>query len=109
MIEAFLKGLSLGLLLSISVGPVLFSIIKQSLNNGHKGGMAFVFGVSASDLTLVVVSNVFTELFQSLLNHKMVIGIAGCIFLTSLGVYFLIFKKVKVNEAGKQVLSFRKR
>jgi threonine/homoserine/homoserine lactone efflux protein len=36
MLEAFLKGITLGLLLSISVGPVLFSVIKQSLNNGHK-------------------------------------------------------------------------
>ena len=66
MIEALLKGLTFGLLLSISVGPVLFSIIKQSLNNGHRGGMAFVFGVSASDISLVLISNIFTELFKSL-------------------------------------------
>ena len=46
MFEALLKGLTLGLLLSISVGPVIFSIIKQSLNNGHRGGIAFILGVS---------------------------------------------------------------
>ena len=109
MIEALLKGLSFGLLLSISVGPVLFSIIKQSLNNGHKGGMAFVFGVSASDISLVFISNFFTELFKSISIYKTEIGIAGCIFLVSLGVYFLFFKKVKVNEAGQQVFYFRKR
>ena len=45
MFEALLKGLTLGLLLSISVGPVIFSIIKQSLNNGHRGGLAFIIGV----------------------------------------------------------------
>jgi threonine/homoserine/homoserine lactone efflux protein len=109
MIEALLKGLSFGLLLSISVGPVLFSIIKQSLNNGHRGGMAFVLGVSASDITLVSVSNFFTEVFKSISVYKTEIGIAGCIFLVSLGVYFVFFKKVKVNESGKQVLLFRKR
>ncbi|MDP4264132.1 MAG: LysE family translocator [Bacteroidota bacterium] len=109
MIEALLKGLTFGLLLSISVGPVLFSIIKQSLNNGHRGGMAFVIGVSASDITLVVISNVFTELFKSLSSYKTEIGIAGCIFLVSLGVFFLFFKKVKVNESGQQVFAFRKR
>ena len=104
-----MKGITLGLLLSISVGPVLFSVIKQSLNNGHKGGMAFILGVSASDISLVLVSNFFTELFRSLSLHKKEIAIAGCVFLLSMGIYFLFFKKVKVNEEGKQVLAFRKR
>jgi threonine/homoserine/homoserine lactone efflux protein len=109
MIEALIKGLTFGLLLSISVGPVLFSIIKQSLNNGYKGGMAFVIGVSASDISLVLVSNIFTELFKQLSDYKTEIGIAGCIFLVSLGIYFVFFKKIKMNDAGQQVLQFRKR
>lgn len=108
MIEALLKGFTFGLLLSISVGPVLFSIIKQSLNNGHKGGMAFVIGVSVSDIALVLVSTVFTQLFKNLTTYMAEIGIAGCVFLVSLGIYFLFFKKIKVNEAGKQVFQFRK-
>jgi len=110
MIEAFLKGLTLGLLLSISVGPVVFSILKQSLNNGHKGGIAFIIGVSASDITMVLISNVFTELFSAISSHKKEIGIAGSLFLISLGVFFLFFKKIKVNEEGQQVfLQFRRR
>lgn len=109
MLEALLKGLTFGLFLSISVGPVLFTIIKQSLNNGHKGGLAFIFGVSASDITLVLVSNVFTGLFDNIKRYKTEVGVAGCIFLVSLGVYFLFFKKVKVNEEGKQVFLTRKR
>lgn len=109
MIESILKGLTFGLLLSISVGPVLFSIIKQSLNNGHRGGLAFIFGVSASDISLVLVSNIFTELFNSMKTYKTEVGVAGCAFLVSLGVYFLFFKKVKVNEEGKQIIKFRKR
>lgn len=109
MWEYMLKGLTFGLLLSISVGPVLFSIIKQSLNNGHRGGFIFIFGVSASDISLVLVSNVFTELFNSLSVYKTEVGVSGCIFLVSMGIYFLFFKKVKVNEEGKQVFKFRKR
>ncbi|HVZ57332.1 MAG TPA: LysE family translocator [Chitinophagaceae bacterium] len=109
MVEAFLKGLTLGLLLSISVGPVLFSVIKQSLNGGHRGGMAFVLGVSASDITLVLISNVFTQLFSSLITHRVFIGVAGSLFLVAMGIYFLFFKKIKVNEEGQQILRFRKR
>lgn len=109
MYEAILKGLGFGLLLSISVGPVLFSIIKQSLNNGHRGGFAFILGVSASDISLVLVSNIFTSVFNSMKLYKTEVGIAGCIFLVSMGIYFLFFKKVKVNEQGQQVFRFRKR
>jgi len=109
MLEAIIKGLGFGLLLSISVGPVLFSIIKQSLNNGHKGGFAFVAGVSASDISLVLLSNIFTTLLENLKLYKTEIGIAGCIFLVSMGIFFLFFKKVKVNKEGEQVFKFRKR
>ncbi len=109
MFEALLKGLTLGLLLSISVGPVIFSIIKQSLNNGHKGGLAFVLGVSVSDITLVFVSNVFTTVFTYLVKHKNFIGISGSLFLIVVGIYFIFFKKVKVDDSGVQVLQLRKR
>lgn len=110
MLEALLKGATLGLLLNISVGPVIFSIIKQSLNNGHRGGMAFVLGVSASDIALAMVSNMFTQLFSSISTHQTSIGIAGSIFLIVMGFYFLFFKKVKVDAMGKQVFTtFRKR
>ena len=109
MSEALLKGLTLGLLLSISVGPVIFSIIKQSLNSGHRGGIAFILGVSASDITLVLVSNVFTEVFGYLVKHKGFIGIAGSLFLIVMGVYFIFFKKIKVDDSGVQVLQLSKK
>ncbi|MDB5251619.1 MAG: lysine exporter protein [Flaviaesturariibacter sp.] len=106
---ALVKGLTLGLLLSIAVGPILFTIIKQSINNGYKGGLAFVAGVSLSDVSLAIASNLFTELFNTLIERKEVVGITGSLFLIGVGVYFLFFKKVKVNEDGKQQLKFRKR
>ncbi len=110
MFEAILKGLGFGLLLTIAVGPILFSIIKQSLNNGYRGGFAFIAGVSASDITLVLVSNIFTELFNQIKAHSVEIGIAGCIFLVTMGIYFLFFKKVNVDETGQQIFKkFRKR
>lgn len=109
MLESIIKGITFGLLLSISVGPVLFSIIKQSLNNGYRGGLAFIIGVSVSDIALVLVSNLFTQLFNSLQSFKTEIGLSGCVFLISMGIYFLFFKKVTVNEEGKQIFKFRKR
>jgi threonine/homoserine/homoserine lactone efflux protein len=110
MIAAFAKGFALGLLLSISVGPVIFSVIKQSLNNGHKGGFAFVAGVSASDITFVLVCNLFTALFESALTHEVIIGTAGSVFLIILGIYNIFFRKVAITEKGTiELKSMRKR
>ncbi|WP_225975570.1 LysE family translocator [Panacibacter ginsenosidivorans] len=111
MIAALAKGFALGLLLSISVGPVIFSIIKQSLTNGHKGGFAFIAGVSASDITLVLICNLFTNLFQSAMTHELIIGAIGSIFLMFMGIYTIFFKKVSVAaDDGKIKLSvMRKR
>lgn len=110
MLAALLKGLTLGLLLSISVGPVIFSIIKQSINNGHKGGYFFVAGVSSSDITLVVICNFFTSLFHSAMDHEMIIGSIGSVFLISLGIYNIFYKKVEVGiEGTAQIKAFRKR
>jgi threonine/homoserine/homoserine lactone efflux protein len=107
---AILKGLVLGLLLSISVGPIIFAIIKQSVNNGHKAGYTFVAGVSASDITLVLVCNFFTTLFTSALNHSTEIAVTGSIFLVVVGIYTLFFKKVVTDQDNNLVeKKFRKR
>src|SRR5665811_2568785 len=89
VLEAILKGLAMGLLLVISVGPVIFTIIKQSINNGKEGGFSFVIGVWVSDFLLVILSNVFSELATHLLAFKKPIGITGSIFLIGMGVYYL--------------------
>ncbi len=100
MVAALAKGFALGLLLSISVGPVIFSVIKQSLSNGHKGGFAFIAGVSASDITCVLICNLFTALFQSVLSHEVILGTAGSIFLIIMGIYNIFLKKVTVRNDG---------
>lgn len=100
MWQAVISGLSLGFILALSVGPVIFTIIKQSLNNGHAGGFSFVAGVWLSDILMVVISNVFSELMQSLLVYKTAIGIIGSIFLIGMGVVYIFFKKVTL-QSGK--------
>jgi threonine/homoserine/homoserine lactone efflux protein len=100
MVEAILKGLALGIVLALSVGPIIFTIIKQSITVGHKGGFSFVAGVWLSDIILVVLSNVFTEWVATLLEHKKTIGYSGSSFLIAMGIYFLFFKKVHLKSTG---------
>jgi threonine/homoserine/homoserine lactone efflux protein len=100
VVEAVLKGLLLGLILSISIGPVIFAIIKQSLTNGKSSGYAFVAGVSSSDIILLFICNFFTSLFNLVLNHKSGIALAGAGFLLLMGLYTLFFKKLKLENMG---------
>ncbi len=106
MIDSLLKGFAISLLLIFSVGPIVFTIIKQSINNGHAGGFSFVAGVWISDFLIVVLSNVFSELVSDLLVFKKIIGLTGSVFLIGMGVYYLFFKKIKernVEEAAIKI------
>lgn len=110
MWEAIIHGLMLGCVLALSVGPVIFTIIKQSLNNGHTGGFSFVAGVWASDIVLVVISNAFSTLVSELLEYKNIIGYIGSAFLVIMGIFYLFFKKVTLRTDGDgNIVKFRKR
>jgi threonine/homoserine/homoserine lactone efflux protein len=110
MMESVLKGLALGFVLALSVGPIIFTIIKQSLDNGHKGGFSFVAGVWISDIILVILSNTLTVLVSQMLEHSKVIAFCGGGFLIAMGVYFVFFKKVTLaKEGGNGEARFRKR
>lgn len=109
MIDAIIKGLGLGLILALSVGPVIFTILKQSLTNGHKGGFSFVTGVWISDIILVVLSNFFSELVHELLSFKAEIAIAGGAFLGAMGLFYIFFKKANLQAADPTIVpSFSK-
>jgi threonine/homoserine/homoserine lactone efflux protein len=98
MTEAMIKGLGLGMILALSVGPVIFTILKQSINHGHRGGFSFIAGVWISDLFLVIISNMFTELVRQLMRFSAVIGYVGSAFLVAMGIYYAFFKKVRLKS-----------
>src|SRR5215471_15526565 len=110
MLKAVITGLTLGFALALSVGPIIFTIIKQSLNNGHKGGFSFVAGVWVSDIILVVLSNTLTSFIDALKSQSRVIAGGGSAFLIAMGIYFMFFKKahLPVDAEGKEN-RFRKR
>jgi len=105
MWQALITGITMGLYLAISVGPILFTVIKQSLNNGIRGGFSFVAGIWLSDLLFVLISNVFsvfTAHFADVYIRQ--IGYGGGFLLLGLGCYYLFFKSAAIAqlEAGMQ-------
>ena len=94
----------LGLYLAISVGPIVFTVIKQSLDHGWRGGMAFILGIFSVDVFLVILCNAFAHLFAILLDYQKPIGIGGSILLMGAGIYYLFFKQAEtVNQQGKEI------
>ena len=98
MLYAIVKGITLGLLLAISVGPIVFTVIKQSISKGRKGGFAFIAGICFSDIILVFLSNLFTNLFDELIAHKKMLAIVASVFLILVGIYYLFFKKAVLKN-----------
>ncbi len=109
VLEAVLKGLAMGLLLALSVGPVIFTIVKHSINNGRSGGFSFVVGVWVSDFILIVLSNAFSVLVTTLLDFKMIIGVSGSAFLIGLGIFYLFLKKIHIHPEDVAVPRLKKR
>jgi threonine/homoserine/homoserine lactone efflux protein len=106
MWHAIINGVTLGLILMISVGPVIFSIIKQSLNNGREGGFSFIAGVWLSDIILIIVSNAFSELVTYMMEYRRLLGIIGSIFLLLMGVFYVFFKKIKLQNPEGGIVKF---
>jgi threonine/homoserine/homoserine lactone efflux protein len=109
MIAAIIAGLGLGMFLSVSVGPVIFAIIKYSISNGFRAGISFALGVSASDIMFVLLGNLATSFISNLGAYTNIIGISGGILLIAMGVYGLLFKKVKIATGDEKPEMFSTR
>ncbi len=94
IIDAIVKGLLLGLFMSISVGPTLFAVIRYSMNHSYKAGVAFILGVSLSDIMYVTIANVAASWLEILNDHKTIIAYLGAALLIVMGL-FGIFDKYK--------------
>ncbi|MHB1921825.1 MAG: LysE family translocator [Chitinophagaceae bacterium] len=105
MITAFIAGIALGAILAISVGPVIFAIIKHSINSGFRAGMSFALGVSFSDILYVVLGNFAGAMVYLLEDYKKLIGIGGGILLMVMGIYGLFFREIKL-AAGESPIPY---
>jgi threonine/homoserine/homoserine lactone efflux protein len=86
MCVAIIKGILVGLFMAISVGPTLFIIIRYSLTSSYKAGLAFVLGVSFSDILYVTISNVAAIWLQKLAPYERYIAFGGAIVLMIMGI-----------------------
>lgn len=84
-IDAIIKGFLLGLFMAVSVGPTLFAVLRYSLNHSYKAGLAFVLGVSLSDIMYVTIANVAASWLEVLSEYEQKIAFGGAVVLIAVG------------------------
>jgi threonine/homoserine/homoserine lactone efflux protein len=104
LLDAILKGLLFGLFMAISVGPTLFAVIKYSLNHSYKAGVAFILGVSISDILYVIIANVAASWLEMLNEHKTAIAYGGAVVLMIVGLAGILGKSKPQKESDTKIV-----
>src|ERR1700712_2929277 len=100
MIEAIIRGVGIGLVLTFLTGPVFFALIKTSIEKGFHAGVALALGVVSSDVFFVG-ALLFGSQYIDVSDHtKLIAGIVGSAILFALGLYYF-FKKAEINYGNK--------
>jgi len=102
--SAVFGGLLLGLFMAISVGPTLFAVLRYSLNHSYKAGLAFVLGVSLSDIIFVTIANVATPWLHWLHQFARTLTYGAAVVLITIGI-FGFFKKYKPVRPSSVLVS----
>jgi threonine/homoserine/homoserine lactone efflux protein len=93
IIDAVVKGILVGLFMAISVGPTLFAVIKYSITYSYWSGLAFVLGVSVSDIMYVTLANLAASWLEYLKPYEKHIAFGGAIALMAIGLVGLLKKQ----------------
>jgi threonine/homoserine/homoserine lactone efflux protein len=97
---AILEGISMGLLLSLMVGPVFFTLITASMEQGFRYASVLALGILISDLIYVGITFFgVSYLTESPLFEK-ILGYVGGIILLGFGISFWRKKPVTPAESN---------
>ena len=95
---AFLEGFGIGFGMIVFIGPVFFTLINTTLNNGFWPGMLVVLGIFISDIVAVGLCALGAiPLFESPTN-QFYLAVVGSLILFSLGLRYLFFPSTNVNN-----------
>jgi len=104
------NGILIGLALAILVGPILFSLIQRSIEQGVKAGLWVAFGIWISDVLFIIgimfgVTHI-AQMIESPLFEPL-LGILGGFVLIGIGMAMFISKPVDnlKNSEGIEILS----
>ncbi len=107
LINCILQGLLTGVILSLMLGTVFFSLIKNSLLSGYKTGIYIACGVILCDIIFIALAILSTEFAKFLEDNQNTISLLGGIVLLIMGINMFLKAKPK-PDGGKTFLSTNK-
>ncbi len=101
IIDYLMRGITVGIVSSITVGPVAVLCIKRTLNKSRRSGFASGLGVACADTLMAIIAFFFYSILHSQIEqYKHIISVVGGIFVVVVGVVIFLqnpHKKVKMN------------
>lgn len=108
--NSVLEGISMGLLLSVIVGPVFFTLITNSLERGFRYAMVLALGILCSDTLYVVLTYFGIRFLADTTLFEMVLGYVGGAILIGFGMSSLLKKSTdRPNTGGIELPNSKKR
>lgn len=100
MQSPILEGIGMGLLLSVMVGPVFFTLITSSMEQGFRYASILALGILVSDLIYVVITYFGISLLTESPLIEKVLGYVGGSILIGFGISFWSKKGVARPNSG---------
>jgi len=97
VLQVVLRGLTLGIALTLSLGPSFFALLQTSTNRGFKPALGLAFGIFLSDIFCIVLAYLGLAQFFDNPQHKTYIEFFGGLILILFGL-LSIFQKKKVEQ-----------
>jgi threonine/homoserine/homoserine lactone efflux protein len=107
-IELILKGIIIGLTVSVPLGPAGIILINRTIKRGMLSGFFSGMGVAAADTILAIVAGLgFTFIITLFEDEKFIIGIIAGLVIIGAGIKIFLSNPVKefrMKEKGKKTL-----
>lgn len=88
MIETIIKGIIIGLFISVPLGPIGMLCVQRTLNKGRKYGIITGLGATASDLIYTIIALFFIGFVVEFLEEqKTLIQITGSLIVAAFGFF----------------------
>ena len=101
IINAFLKGIPVGLVLAFSFGPAFFLVIQTALEKGFKKAIITSLGVSSSDAVLIFISLMGISAISGLLED--ILGVIASIILIIYGLVMIFSKPSILKQRNPRI------
>ena len=98
---SIITGVLLGLTTLVFIGPVLFYLIKSSIESGFKAGIAVSLGIISGDIICVFIALYGAEYLFINSEYQKWFALCGGLILLIIGLKYIVKPNVSTNVNGK--------